>query len=537
MAPGLSSISKDTVEATLRELERPAWRERHEGYLKRMGTRPIAMAPYGYPAWETVLRRFNAQGHGLLQSLVDDDGLRSGRRPEAARLQSLPVHLLLASLLLGFVASGVERSGFFEDVAERHGRRGRCVRATRGCSVLQGRNRTWARSPVGIAMPDKETIGSSPSSKAGRSPGVRQRSCSNGEGDSGSAPDGQQTLAGRTRGENGKVQHRNTMLGRDKERDARASGETVAFGPADTRVDGTIALAVGDMNAAWRLAQQCGGLAKVSVHSLSMVSDLVSIKGLVRPAAPAHPAATSGCFSHAGRTKRRFRKTSNANTRHPDTPLARRGAAYSGKSPCRPLFRSWEHGRRSELQNQVACPPSWRSRQNLRPQLPRGRDHRTPSKRLRPQGRRPTHRAEIHPQDADLQSPPRGDPSRRVRTDPHLKPFRPPDAVDLELFRSDPPEGGTEERLRARVKETPPRLFQVRDHGFLYQRCQEGQTRSGRSITSPATTCWMVSPPSVVCVVSWNSSNRIGAIYRTYRYFLGPKRSDETAYFGSRRRN
>ena len=47
MPPELSSISKDTVEATLRELERQVWREHHEGYLKRMGTRPIASRPTG----------------------------------------------------------------------------------------------------------------------------------------------------------------------------------------------------------------------------------------------------------------------------------------------------------------------------------------------------------------------------------------------------------------------------------------------------------------------------------------------------------
>ena len=70
MAPELSSLSKDAVEATLRELERPVWREHHAGYLKRMGTRPIAMAPYGYPAWDAVLRRFNAQGHQMLAALT-----------------------------------------------------------------------------------------------------------------------------------------------------------------------------------------------------------------------------------------------------------------------------------------------------------------------------------------------------------------------------------------------------------------------------------------------------------------------------------
>lgn len=54
-----------------------------------------------------------------------------------------------------------------------------------------------------------------------------------------------------------------------------------------------------------------------------MFSDLVPVEGPVRPAPPAHRAATLTFFSPSGRTVRRFRKFSNA---YMDLELSRKMA-------------------------------------------------------------------------------------------------------------------------------------------------------------------------------------------------------------------
>ena len=60
------------------------------------------------------------------------------------------------------------------------------------------------------------------------------------------------------------------------------------------------------------------------------------------------------------------------------------------------------------------------SGRDLRPQLPRHRNFRVPSKRRRPRGRVPNRGARVHPHHPALQPPPREDLARRNRADSHL---------------------------------------------------------------------------------------------------------------------
>ena len=89
-----------------------------------------------------------------------------------------------------------------------------------------------------------------------------------------------------------------------------------------------------------------------------------------------------------------------------------------------PLFRSCEPGRRDALQekgmSRVSALKMTKRRarkvgapgRDLRPQLPRHRDHRVPSKWRRPRGCGPDRRARVHPHHPALQPPPRGDLAR-----------------------------------------------------------------------------------------------------------------------------
>ena len=107
-------------------------------------------------------------------------------------------------------------------------------------------------------------------------------------------------------------------------------------------------------------------------------------------------------------------------------------AARIGEDRRGPLFRSCESGRRDVLQergmSRVGAFKMIKRRarsgratgRDLRPQLPRDRDHRAPAERRRPQGRGPDRGGRIYPHHAALQSSPRGDLARRDRTHPHL---------------------------------------------------------------------------------------------------------------------
>ena len=60
------------------------------------------------------------------------------------------------------------------------------------------------------------------------------------------------------------------------------------------------------------------------------------------------------------------------------------------------------------------------TRRDIRPQLPRHRDHGVPSKRRRPRGRGPDRRARVHPHHPALQPPEGRDLARRNRAHSHL---------------------------------------------------------------------------------------------------------------------
>ena len=92
-------------------------------------------------------------------------------------------------------------------------------------------------------------------------------------------------------------------------------------------------------------------------------------------------------------------------------------AAGIGEDRRGPLFRSCEPGRRDALQDramsrlsarqdaQAPRPKGGTPHRDLRPQLPRHRDHRVPAKRRRPRGRGPDRGARVHPHHPALQSP------------------------------------------------------------------------------------------------------------------------------------
>ena len=107
-------------------------------------------------------------------------------------------------------------------------------------------------------------------------------------------------------------------------------------------------------------------------------------------------------------------------------------AAGIGEDRRGPLFRSCEPGRprcaprpgnvaleRAE-DDQAPRPKGEPPRRDLRPQLPRHRDHRVPAKWRGPRGRGPDRGARVDPHHSALQPAARRDLARRDRAHPHL---------------------------------------------------------------------------------------------------------------------